>query len=492
MGFKADSSFLKFLSMGAASARQVMAQMREAGFEPIELERYCTSNKIWSTKVKRLRLPDLLCVRTGLRVEVRAKSDLKIRMSDAPANPARRWFSGLRDTDLSAFIACDGSDGTPVPSAEAMFFKVDALKKTENTALLGPPKSASEGAERDRTWPSIVPSRNGVVEAVGNGQIKVSMDADNERPARSQTYSLRGKVAYVEPFERFVGNASIIAGTPPQRAVLKDYKNDTYQPLDAIGAPDAVDRYAAVKSLPFRPDLKSEAVSAIEKLLDTEEDERVALEASGAGAALKSNKARERLEGFVWNQERADLRMEAVFILTELRSAGAADILKKIANDASFQGDEIRQAAVWGLGKVGLKRYADLVQFVGDADPDVSLHAIVGFGSDTTEDVIDQLIDLLRGDDARRASAASEALRLIGSDLVLQALITAPHGGYVPNNWILVTLGRLEPAKVREALKNNVVLLRQIAPVFLLSSSENWLAVDSVDIDLKFLIKQDL
>ena len=66
MGFKADTSFLRFLSMGAVGARQTMAQMRKAGFEPIELERYCTSNKIWSTKVKRLRLPDILCVRTGL------------------------------------------------------------------------------------------------------------------------------------------------------------------------------------------------------------------------------------------------------------------------------------------------------------------------------------------------------------------------------------------------------------------------------------------
>lgn len=77
MGFKTDTSFLRFLSMGALGVRQTMAQLRTAGFEPIELERYCGSNKIWMTKVKRLRLPDVLCVRTGLRVEVRAKSDLK-------------------------------------------------------------------------------------------------------------------------------------------------------------------------------------------------------------------------------------------------------------------------------------------------------------------------------------------------------------------------------------------------------------------------------
>jgi hypothetical protein len=246
-----------------------------------------------------------------------------------------------------------------------------------------------------------------------------------------------------------------------------------------------------VKSLPFRPDLTAQAVSAIEKRLDVEEDERVLLEAAGAGSALNSNKARERLDGFVWNQERADLRMETVFILTELGSAGSADTLKKIATDTRFQGDEIRQAAVWGLGKAGLKRYADLIPFVGDVDPDVSLHAIVGFGPDTSKEVIDQLIGLLLSGDPKRAPAASEALRLIGSDLVLQALIIASRGGYTLNSWVVVTLGRLEPVKVRTALQGNP-LLKQIEPLFLLSSSENWLAVDSVDIDLKFLIKQNL
>ena len=94
MGFKDDTSFLRFLSMGAAGARQAIIYLRSKGFEPIELERYCTSNKIWATKVKRLRLPDLLCVRTGMRVEVRAKSDLRIRMSDAPTRPDRRWDGG--------------------------------------------------------------------------------------------------------------------------------------------------------------------------------------------------------------------------------------------------------------------------------------------------------------------------------------------------------------------------------------------------------------
>lgn len=116
MPFKASTSFLRFLSMGAVGVQRTMEILRRFGCEPIELERYCSSNKIWTTKVKRLRLPDLLCVKTGLRVEVRAKTDLRIRMSDTPSNPDRAWDAALRDDDLVAFIACTFDGRRPIPA----------------------------------------------------------------------------------------------------------------------------------------------------------------------------------------------------------------------------------------------------------------------------------------------------------------------------------------------------------------------------------------
>src|SRR5262249_39166496 len=151
--------------------------------------------------------------------------------------------------------------------------------------------------------------------------------------------------------ERFIGEASIIAGTPPQRVNLEAYRYKKYDPLAEVTANNPVDRYAAVKSLPYWTERKKEAIVAIEKRLDAETDDRVLLEAAGAGAMLGSAKARERIETFIWNHERADLRMEAVLILTELRSEIAPDILKRVATDERFSNDEIRQAAVWGLGK---------------------------------------------------------------------------------------------------------------------------------------------
>jgi hypothetical protein len=491
MGFKADTSFLRYLSMGAVGARQLMALLRTAGFEPIELERYCTSNKIWSTKVKRLRLPDILCVRTGLRVEVRAKSDLQIRMSDAPSNPERRWDVGMRDQDLAAFIACTNRNGTTVAATEPVFFTYADLRQSVSASKLGDPKAASEGTETARTWPSIVPKRNGVVTEIHQSTIRVMMDADGDRPARPQTFQLRGRHSYVTLGDRFVGEATIIAGAPPQRADVKSYLQNRHDPLAAIGANDPVDRYAAVKSLPYLAEKKKQAAAAVEQRLDLEREERVLLEAAGAGTALESAKAWARLEGFVWNQERADLRMEAVFILTELRSRGARDVLLRIANDPKFADDEIRQAAVWGLGKTGVKSYVDLVPFLGDTERDVVLHAIAAFGEDTPEPVIAQLVTQLFSGDERRAPAVSEALRMIGSDAVLRHLVAAAHQRNDSIDWALATLGRLPANRVREVLKGDR-LLERLGPLLLLSDSANWIAEDTVDIDLKFLLKQNL
>jgi HEAT repeat protein len=486
MGFKADTSFLRFVSMGAAGTRQLMRVLKQAGFEPIELERYSTSNKIWATKVKRLRLPDILCVRTGLRVEVRAKSDLQIRMSDAPVNPERRWDVGMRDEDLAAFIACSDDNGAPEP----VFFAYRDLRRSESKSRLSDPKAASEGTETARTWPSIVPKRSGVVTQIDKSVIRVLMDADKERPERPQTFQLRDKTAYVSVGDRFTADASIIGGAPVNRAKLTTYMKNTYDPLAEIDSKKEVDRYAAVKALPFLPKLKTKAIAALEKRLDGEKEERILLEAAGSGTTLGIDKGWDKLESFVWSGNRADMRMEAVFILTESKSAKAVPLLRRIASAKQFEGNEIRQAAVWGLGKAGHKSYVDLATFLNDPEDDVVLHAIGGFGEDANGSVVNLLVNLLRLGSPKEAAAASEALRVIGNDTVLEKLIAVAKQGE-PANWILATLGRLAPAKVRAELKGDP-LLNKLEPLFLVTSGENWLAKDTVDIDLKFLLKQNL
>lgn len=490
MGFKVDTSFLRFLTMGALGVRRVAEELKARGFEPIELERYCASNKIWATKVKRLRLPDLLCVRTGLRAEVRAKSDLKIRMSDAPNNPDRTWDAGCRNEDVVALIACtDGPDG-PMPADGAVYFSVRALRESVAQSKLGPPKSASEGAERDRTWPATIPSRAGKVLSVNHEKLVVMMEGDGKDP-RKQTYTLNGKHAYVKAGDRFAADITMLAGAPQALADLNRHLGDSYNPLDHLAAESPMDRYAAAKALRFRTDLHERAVPALERMLDTEQEIRVALEAAGSAAVLGTGKGEERIAAVLWDEDHAEMSMEAILILTELKTAFASDQLRRAASDARFAGDERRQAAIWGLGKAGLKSYGDLVAFIGDNEENAAFHAIAGFGSDTPKPVIAELIAILIEGDPHKAPAASEALRVIDSPAVLESLVEATNTATGHTDWVLATIGRLSPDRVRAYLPGTP-LLERLEPMLLVAQGANWLASEEASTDMAFLLKQGL
>ena len=487
MGLKTDTSFLKFVSMGAIGVRQTIPQLHALGFRPIVLERYCDSNKIWVTKLKRLRLPDLLCIRTGLRFEVRGKSDLQIRMSDAPNNPDRTWDAGLRDDDVVAFIAIL-QDGTNQRAAdEAAFFTLRSLRESVAHSKLGAAKSASEGAERDRTWPAIIPSADGIVREITGEKLKVELNKAGGG-LRKQTYTLKGKSVYLREGDRFNGEVSFLAGMPNSMADLPAFLQRQYDPLPDLRAAAAVDRYAAVKALPRREDLRDRAVPALQELLQREQEERVALEAAGSLAALGSDLGQDRIGAILWGDGRNDFRMEAVLILTELRSPFARTELALVAGDDRFEQNEIRQAAVWGLGKAGLKAYDEILPFIAHQDEDLAAHAIVSFGTDTPEQVIRALAQALIEGEPRRAAAASEVLRLVGNETTLRVLIEAAVGG---NEWVIATLGRLPAQAVRAAIAGTNLSL-MVAPLLLLGEGSNWLASEERVMDIAFLTKQNL
>ncbi len=489
MAFKVDASFLRFLTMGALGTRRVADELRTRGFQPIEFERYSTSNKIWATKIKRLRVPDLLCARTGVRVEVRAKTDLKIKMSDAPANPDRVWDAGLRDEDIVALIACHEGADNPMPAPHAVYFSVRALRQSAHRSRLGQPKPASEGAERDREWPCTVPSRSGRVLDLGDGKLKVLMDADH-RPSRRQTYTLGGKHAYVAPGDRFRAKSTILAGVPASLADLDSRLDDQYDPLEALGADSPVDRLAAVKALRYRPDLHDAARGALDQMLTRELQSRIALEAAASAAALGSNTGAD----FILSMLRPDIverdmAMEAVFILSDLDTDFAREQLLEVAGAAAPPSDERRQAAIWGLGKAGHRTYRELVRFISDADEDVALHAIAAFGPDTPKPVIDSLTEILLTEDQSRIPAASEALRLIASADVVRSLISAAKSR--SNKWVLATLGRLPSPLVRDHLRGTP-LLETLEPMLLTAQDAHWLFRERTSSDLSFLLKQTL
>ncbi len=86
-----------------------------------ELENGSTATKLWKdVKRKRVRIPDLLCLNCGLRVESRAKSmKPELAVSHAATDAERAWDFGLVDSDVIAFPVCYRAAEESGPSADS-------------------------------------------------------------------------------------------------------------------------------------------------------------------------------------------------------------------------------------------------------------------------------------------------------------------------------------------------------------------------------------
>lgn len=160
--FKTDESFLEKISLGAIGTQEVFKRLIALGHEPIELERGSMNYKIWKKiKIKRIRVPDVLCVDNGIRIESRAKSKLEITMSHSLNDPERGWDAGLKDEDYVALIACKKGDTSPVdwiPNSPVQFISVKELRQSflRNEVVTEKPKGVQEGSEIRITWLSCV------------------------------------------------------------------------------------------------------------------------------------------------------------------------------------------------------------------------------------------------------------------------------------------------------------------------------------------------
>lgn len=494
MGFKTDTSFLQFLTMGALAVQRVTSQLAQLGFSPIELERYASSNKIWGTKIKRLRLPDLLCIRTGMRVEVRAKSTLEIRMSHAPNNPERYWDAGNADTDIVAFVPCRTGVSGPVVTGAATFFTFGALRQSMDRNQLSRLKAASEGSEQHLTWPTIVSSRPGFVLDVTSTHLTVEWGGDNKL-ARRYAYALNGRFPYIGRGETFAGGTQFLAGTPSSVAHLGNYLARQYDPLADLCVLDPVRRYSAVKALAFRYDQHAMAKPILEQQIGTDEDMRVALEVASTAAGLGIASATDLIWDIISEPLNSPIRMEAIFVVTELGRRGQAEFatagLNTVAGYRGLDGDEARQAAVWGLGHAGVRAYDMLLPYLTDPEENVALHAIAAFGPDTPAAVIAELIRGMFEGEPRLAASCSAALQIIGGSSVIAALASAAAVAHPRRPWIIATLGRLAEPSVRAALQGSP-LLAELEPLLLGSSATNWLAREDASASLGFLVKQYL
>lgn len=113
--FKSDEEFLTYVSMGAYGVRQVLTDLKRQGHIPVLLERGSDDFKLWKqTRIKGMRVPDVLCVNNGRRIESRAKTAFEISGSHSPTNAERSWDFGLADGDYMAIPVCSKCGSRPV------------------------------------------------------------------------------------------------------------------------------------------------------------------------------------------------------------------------------------------------------------------------------------------------------------------------------------------------------------------------------------------
>ncbi|MEA3399973.1 MAG: HEAT repeat domain-containing protein [Armatimonadota bacterium] len=433
--FKSDTSFLEKISMGATGTRAVLSDLEGQGHQPIELERGSTSFKIWKNiKIKRIRVPDILCVACGRCVESRAKTKLEISMSHSEADPERGWDYGLADEDFVGLVACEKDGEEPVAWTTAgpvQYVRVEALRKAaeEGSAVVSRPKGAQEGFEIRIIWPTSKASAAGTITNVDEKRIQYERASDGRTITLQRQKKDRELSALVVEGEEVDRNQILASVVPVVKGFECEESATGSDYIRALESPSLTDRYTGVKALgTIRSGDVTDALAA--KVTDEGEHIYVRLEAAGGLArrgealgydfiakCLRDDYLQNRLEAvivlgeiesdrscrmlidvFVDDEQHPDIRAGAAWALGELRSKLAIEAL--IKSFASVE-DRIRVEACRALGKVCEHFTPEVIERFPEA-PDRLRPGIAWALSNAGEFEIDDMIDLLVDDDARQ------------------------------------------------------------------------------------------
>ncbi len=490
MAIKQDEDFLRYLTMGAAGTAAVLEILNTAhGHRTVELERDAGGNKIWATKIKRLRLADLFCLDCGQRIEVRSKSKLALSMSHS-GTPGREWDAGLRSPDLVAFIHWDSA--AEAVSGKPSFFAVRALRASAAHASDGARKAASEGSERAITWAARVPKVDGVVELIDRRAGKLCVRPDDGGPLRR--HNLAAPVHfYVGEGDPVRAGGTLMSGcvapAPPKSIDCSAKRWDFVRDL---GSRDGTSRYAAIKAAGLEGP-KAKVAGLLRNIADNPaEDGRIRLEAIASLARLDPARHTQRLIATAQEADREKpkafrLSLESVLILAELGGDEAVAGLKALAGDRRCD-SELRCAAVWGLGCGGTEMPAEVLPFIADGDPDVAMHALAALGK-LRKPMLRKLGPMLTSGSDREATSAAAVLvdnPGPGLPLLLEAAKGAGPGALAAR----AALGEAEEADVLAALGGPLPqgLRAALAPMW--ASRGSWLGQRQNETPLDFLRRQ--
>lgn len=363
MHFKDTASFLEKISLGASGVRHVMSQLQAHGYRVIELERGATTPKLWSAiKIKRDRIPDLLLVSCGRKIEVRAKSTLEVSMSHSDA-PNRAWDVGLSASDFIAFVPSKRDPTSDLgwqPKGPIYFASVSDLKKAEEegTVFRPGPKGAQEGFESRIVWPTVVSTTSGTVLEVTADRISVKPLSGRARGFKL-TRKVQGKLIHLSPLvapedvvEEGTPLASVVALTTsiecPGFWGPNEYMNIAANPKSSPS--DVLAAIKAIGHLQLNEEELDRANAFLERLAS---DERLFIKLEAVATLI-------RLGNLSWfsalekvlDEGSDSEKLETVLLLSELKHARSRHILESVLARTSLH-PEIRSAAAWALGRLG-------------------------------------------------------------------------------------------------------------------------------------------
>lgn len=377
--FKTDESFLEKISGGAIGTKKALENLKKQGHFSIELERGSTSFKIWKEiKIKRVRVPDILCIKCGKRVESRAKTKMEISMSHSFSTPERGWDFGLDDDDYIALVRCTKIGDRPVDwlaHEPVQYIKLKSMKGAfkDKKVISVKPKGATEGFESRLIWPSSVASSDGIVSNINDEKLQFRRTIDHRTITLSLTkkgIKLTPLVGAGEPIKKCQIIASVVPVFDGFRCE-NDHKDLDY--IKQLHSSSLSDRYVASKALSF---FKSEdSIRGLkERLNDEKEHIYVRLEAASSLLKLGQKESLSFLEK-VLDDQYLENRLECVIVLGEIKSDYSCSLLVKTLIDQN-QPPEIRAGAAWSLGELMNKESLEtLISVFSDEKIEVRIEA---------------------------------------------------------------------------------------------------------------------
>lgn len=466
LAFKHDSSFFRKIATGAVGTRAVLDDLAGRGHRPVELERGSADTKIWKdVKRKRVRIPDVVCLRCGRRAESRAKTKPGLSMSHS-LEAERAWDYGMVDDDLVAIPICRVADEAKWAVGrleddvsywhernwlqwEAFpyvnYFTVADLRATAPTK--SSTKGVTEGSETSLAWGAIFSTRSGAVHDVDDGTIRLVT------PGRS-SYRWRnegGLPVRVEAGQDVAETQVLASAVPPASEIALGCRADlsVTRVEELLRSRERTQRFTGVKLARLLGQVEHHRVVAA-LAHDDEEDFYVRLEGVAYLLECAGEPAHPLLAPYL---EAVDepTQLEAVITLGEVGTSDAVAFLSRMLHDDT-RPFFLRSAAAWALGQVGADAAVEsLVGAFGALDHDLRQEALEGLVQIGEAAGRHLLGGLREGDDV--AAGCAEALRRLGvrdPTAVTRSVLDA--GLPESSVWPVWLLGQLPRSSVKKIL----------------------------------------